>query len=105
MVDSHRHGHLLSPRAVTDRLPRSPSTSATYSPSPSPSTSPLPSRHALPTSPMGLEGIVMSKVASNDQGWEISFDEVVADDDGDEDGGQRHEHEHEHSSPGGVKER
>ena len=33
---------------------------------------------------MGMEGIVMSKVASDDQGWEISFDDVGADEEEDE---------------------
>ena len=93
MVDSH-HPHrqeaLLSPRAVTgrDRIPRSPSPSFALSPVSSPSVSvsmsPLASRYGLPTSPMGMEGIVMSKVASDDQGWEISFDDVGADEEEDE---------------------
>lgn len=107
MGESHRtrHGSLLSPRAVTDRLPRSPSLSSARSPSPSPSastsTSPLPSRHRLPTSPMGLEGIVMCKVASNDQGWEISFDDVGAEEEEDEDDDLRHED----PCPGGFTEK
>ena len=50
---------------------------------------------------MGLEGILMSKVASDDQGWEISFDDVDADDEEDTDDDQRHKG----PSPGGVSDR
>lgn len=51
----------------------------------------------LPSSPMGVEGVMMVKVASSEgeKGWEISFDEVDEEGEGEA---------NDQSGPGGVKE-